>query len=240
MPSITTWKKLNAASGLAFGVFLLMHFFCHASLSISWELAQANLLKARAIYRHPVFELALFAALAIHTVSNGVLYNARQRIEGAVHAKTHEQPGAVELKAHRTAGIILGVSIGSHVMATRVVPLLVMEDSSLYDYSFLAAANDRLPSNFFALFLLVFAMAGVWHGIYGARSAISTLTGHSVHAKPFPTPLKFLSSLSHLALMSAAASLTGYYYVIDTETKAELHEHYFSTVENLFKSLVGM
>jgi hypothetical protein len=240
MPSIATWKKLNAASGLAFGSFMVLHLSCHASLNLSWELAEKNLHSARVIYQNPTFEALLFVVLMVHMASNAVLYINRQKIHKAIissstngkkEADAKEPEGTLELKAHRAAGIILGISIFGHVAATRVAPLFVLDDPSEYDYSFVTEANRRFPWNTFSVYLMIFSVAGVWHVIYGARSALAILTGGSVVGTPFPMALKFLSSACQLIMISAVAASTGYYYVIDTDAKAALHENFFETID---------
>jgi succinate dehydrogenase hydrophobic anchor subunit len=242
MPSIATWKQLNAASGLAFGSFVVLHLSCHASLNLRWELAQTNLHRARMIYQNPAFEILLFVVLMVHMASNAVLYTNRQKIHKAIafsssttsskkEAGAKEPQGTLELKAHRAAGIILALSIVGHVAATRVAPHLILDDPSEYDYSFVFEANKRFPWNSFSIYLIIFSVAGVWHLIYGARSAFAILSGGSVHGTPFPMTLKFLSSACQLIMISAVAASTGYYYVIDTETKAELHETLFGTID---------
>jgi hypothetical protein len=242
MPSIATWKQLNAASGLAFGSFVVLHLGCHASLNLGWERAEANLQRARIIYQNPAFEILLLVVLMVHMASNAVLYTNRQKIQKAVafsgrastskkEAGAKEPEGTLELKAHRAAGIILGLSIFGHVAATRVAPLFILDDPSEYDYSFVTEANRRFPWNSFSIYLTFFAVAGVWHVIYGTRSALAILSGGSVHGTPFPMPLKFLSSACQLIMISAVAASTGYYYVIDTETKADLHENLFGTID---------
>jgi hypothetical protein len=242
MPSIATWKQLNAASGLAFGSFMVLHLGCHASLNLSWEKANANLHHARIIYQNPVFEILLFVVLMVHMASNVVLYTNRQKIHKAVafsssttsskkEAGAKETQGTLELKAHRVAGIIQALSIFGHVAATRVAPFFILDDPSEYDYSFITFANRHFPWNTFSIYLMIFSAAGVWHLIYGARSAFVVLSGGSVHGTPFPMTLKFLSSACQLIMISAIAASTGYYYVIDTETKAELHEKIYGTIE---------
>jgi succinate dehydrogenase hydrophobic anchor subunit len=243
MPSIATWKQLNAVSGLLFGIFVVLHLGCHASLNLSWEKANANLQHARMIYQHPAFEILLFVVLMVHMASNAVLYTNRQKIHKAVafsssttsskkEAGAKEPQGTLELKAHRAAGIILALSVFGHVAATRVAPFFILDDPSEYDYSFVTEANKRFPWNSFSIYLMIFSVAGVWHLIYGARSALAVLSGGSVHGTPFPMTLKFLSSACQLIMISAVAASTGYYYVIDTETKAQLHEKLYGTIEN--------
>lgn len=228
MPSINTWKQLNAASGLAFGSFLVLHLGTFASLSLGWELAETNLHWARTFYQNPVLEILLVAALMVHTTSNYVLYMNRQKIAKGASSKKKvgekDPPGTFELKVHRTAGAILGLSIFGHVASSRVASLLLLDDPSQFDYSFITRANELIPFNIMPVGLLVFSMAGAWHLVYGTRAALTVLFGGSVVGKPFPLPLKFLAMLFHLAMISAVAAVSGYYYVIDTKTKADLHE----------------
>lgn len=242
MPSIVTWKKLNAASGLAFGSFMVLHLSCHASLNLGWERAEKNLHRARIIYQNPAFEILLLVALMVHMVSNVVLYTNRRKIHKAVafssstssskkEAGAKEPEGTLELKAHRAAGIILSLSIFGHVAATRIAPLLILDDPSEYDYSFVTQANRKFPWNSFSVYLMIFSVAGVWHVIYGTRSAFAILSGGSVHGTRFPMTLKFLSSACQMIMISAVAASTGYYYVIDTETKAALHEKLYGTID---------
>jgi succinate dehydrogenase hydrophobic anchor subunit len=244
MPSIATWKQLNAASGLVFGGFMVLHLGCHASLNLRWELAQKNLHRARMIYQNPAFETLLIVVLMVHMASNAVLYTNREKIHKAVHRTSSgsttsskkevgakEPQGTLELKAHRAAGIVLALSIFGHVAATRVAPFFILDDPSNYDYSFVTEANRHFPSNSFSIYLMIFSVAGVWHLIYGARSALAILSGGSVHGTPFPMTLKFLSSACQLIMISAVAASTGYYYVVDMETKADLHEKLFGTID---------
>jgi succinate dehydrogenase hydrophobic anchor subunit len=166
---------------------------------------------------------------AVSQISN--LVWRQKALRGKKEAGAKEPEGTLELKAHRAAGIILGLSIFGHVAATRVAPLFILDDPSEYDYSFVTEANRRFPWNSFSVYLMIFAVAGVWHVIYGARSALAILTGGSVIGTPFPLALTFLSSACQLIMISAVAASTGYYYVIDTETKAALHEKLFGTID---------
>lgn len=217
MPSIGTWKKLQAASGLLFGAFLVMHLACHYSLNLGWETANETLEYFRKIYQQPVFEGVLLLATIVHMMSNTVIIMNRGKVEAKKKVSS-------ELKGHRYSGYFLGFAIFGHVGATRIAPLLLLEDPSQYDYSFVAKVNEIVPMNIFAAYLIVLGMAGGFHLVYGIQSALATLSGSSIAGKPLPFPLKILANLNHVVIISAVLALTGYYYVVDTTTKADLHD----------------
>jgi hypothetical protein len=134
----------------------------------------------------------------------------------------------VNSNVHRYAGYFLGFSIFGHVGATRVAPLLFLEDLSQYDFSFVANAMQIMPG--FSIYLAVFGILGGWHLIYGTRSALATLSGSSVVVTPFPFVLKFVAMLSHLGIISAVLALSGVFYLVGTRSKAEMHDLIFSKI----------
>jgi hypothetical protein len=214
MPSINSWKEVQACSGLAIGIFLAMHLMSHYSLIISFERANANLLKFRAIYQHPVFEIGLFLALVLHMASNVQIYCHRQKVkavphknEGKTDAKT--KAGALELKGHRYAGYFLAISMVGHIGSTRIAPRFVLDKPADYDYGFLNAVNDIVPYNLFAIYLSFLGMAGGWHLIYGTLSAVTHLRGSSLLGKPFPFVAKPVAMLNHVLIINAMLALIG-------------------------------
>lgn len=231
-------KVMSAASGLFFGVFLAMHLVCHYSLVLGMDTANDNLRFFRTFYQHPVFEVGLLIALVAHMASNTVLYLKRQKVHAGAAAKTmHETKkvaggteGSAELTGHRYAGYFLSASILGHVGATRLAPLFLLDNPADYDYTFLTHAN-ALFGGLFGVYLALLGVAGGWHLIYGTRSAIATLTGSSVVGTPFPFALKPVAATSHILIVNAILAATGYYYVIDTETKAALFEKVYFMFE---------
>ena len=206
MPSVATLQKLNAASGLFFGVFLVIHLICHYTLNLSFEDGQRRLQTMRAIYQHPVFEILLATSLFVHFFANINLYLDRNKINSSTKKRPIE--GSLELQGHRIAGYILSIMIVGHVIATRIGPLIVLDDPRSYDYSFIALAISLIPFKISNLFLILFGCAGGWHLIYGTRAAITTLSGGSVHGKKFPIPLKMLALTNHLLIIGAVLALS--------------------------------
>jgi hypothetical protein len=125
---------------------------------------------------------------------------------------------SAELKAHRMAGYFMGLSIVGHVAATRLAPLYILhdDDASVYNYGFVHAAAHHLGGAPFYLYLIIFAMAGGWHLIYGTRSALATLLGTSgvANNKPMPIVLKVMALTNHVFIILGVLTLSGWFYTI--------------------------
>lgn len=230
MPSIRQLKKLQALSGLIFGVFLVMHLLTHYSLNLGWDTAHSYQQLFRRIYQHPRVEIVIFGSLVVHMYSNTMIYIYRGKLAADKKEGSATEKISLELKGHRYAGYFLAFSIFGHVAATRIGPMFIMDDASEYDYGFISKANELLPSNLFLGYLVVLGATGVWHLIYGTRSAIATLRGKSVMGTKFPISLKMVALTSHILIISACLALGGFYYTVDLETKTELHDKLFSAM----------
>jgi hypothetical protein len=239
MVSSLVLKKISAASGLYFGVFLVMHLFSHYSTIFGMDKAMKNVMFFRKLYQNPFFEIGLFVSLVAHMMSNALVYQHRQNIERRSSAVKKndgsiakiEPPGSLELKGHRYTGYFLSLAIIGHASATRIVPYFILDDPSQFDYSFATYAQRAIFGPIFGLYLILLGMAGGWHLIYGTRSAITTLfLGSSVTGKPFPLALKPVAVVNHLLIVNAVLAITGVYYAVDTETKEDLYKIVYSYV----------
>ena len=239
MVSSQLLKQISAASGLYFGVFLIMHMISHYSAIVGMEQAIATSNFFRKLYHNPIFEIGLLASLVAHMVSNTMLYLHRQKIEGRANAiKKNEDsnakvelPGSLELKGHRYTGYFLSLATIGHVAATRIIPLFTLDDPSQYNHTFISYGRT-LHGPLFGVYMILFGMAGGWHLIYGTRSAIATLFyGSSVIGKPFPFVLKPVAALSHILIINAVLAICfGVYYAIDLETKVDLYERVYAVI----------
>jgi hypothetical protein len=228
-------KQLNAISGLAFGCFLILHLSTHYFIFAGLGVAKDVQLKLRVIYQHPVFELLTALSLFVHMYTNLVLYWARQKMESSARSKTKGKTPRSgdqgELTAHRYAGYFLGLSMVGHIGATRVLPMIMLEDPSVFDYTYLTKVIRFFPNYSFAVYLFLLGATGGWHLIYGTRSAIATISGSSVIGKPFPIILKALAMLSHVGILLAVLSLSGCFYVIRfSESQEKWHEILMDTM----------
>lgn len=229
MPSVETLKKLSAASGLAFGVFLTMHLVSHYMLNMGYDVARDTMIKFRSIYQNPLFEAALIVSLGAHMYANTLLYMNRSKInaKSKKEAGSKGPEGTAELTAHRMAGLWLSLSIVGHVIATRLGSVIVLSDPSVYEYRFLKIPFDALPM-LFPLYLCIFGVAGGWHLIYGTRSALAILSGSSVVGKPVPIPLKVLAMANHIAIVAGVLALGSYFKSWESSEKEPLIKEYYS------------
>ena len=235
--SALTLKKLSAASGLFFGIFLVLHFVSHVSVNLSMATGNANLKAVRQVYQNPLFETCLTMAIIIHMTSNTMIYLKRQKVEAA---GAHKKDGpkvdspphvSTELQWHRYAGYVLALSIFGHVGATRLAPMYFLgNDASSYDYGFLTTASRRFGFGF-SVYLVVFAVAGAWHAAYGVRSALAILQGHSTFGKAVPLVWKALALVAALLVANAVLIIGEMYYTVKiTEEEQKMHDTIYDNV----------
>jgi len=153
-------KQIQAATGLIFAVFLVLHLANTwlASLGPGTDDGVQGVL--RVIYQFAPFEALLLAALAVHAVT-GVL---RIIVEPKRTLSTRA-------RWHRYAGFFLLVFIGGHIFAVRGA-------SWFYDvypgFEGLAFSIAAVPGYFYPYYFLL-AVAGLFHGLNGAGIAMSRL-----------------------------------------------------------------
>jgi hypothetical protein len=217
-----------------------MHLVTHYSLVVSKLLGTADagfttstgvMRQLRVFYQNPVVETCVFLALFTHMGCNTMIYLRRSATEAKIAAskKTDEATSSPpspkashELLGHRYTGYFLALTIFGHVLFVRIIPVAVLSDPSAYDYSFITAAYKDHMGMPFAIYLVLLGMAGGWHLIYGTWSALVTLG--VLKPSTFPFFLKPIAGLSHLLMINAVLCVVGYYFTVDTSTKAALYE----------------
>lgn len=118
-----------------------------------------------------------------------------------------------------------------HIGATRVLPMILLDDPLVFDYTYLTKVIRFFPNYSFAVYLFLLGATGGWHLIYGTRSAIATLSGSSVTGKPFPMILKALAIFSHVGILLAVLSLSGCFFVIRfSESQEKWHKILMDTM----------
>ena len=157
----------------------------------------------RKVYQHPIFDFGLIVALMAHYTSSTIMYIRRSKTATSGSSKKDDDDpntkpsnsdhslsqhhGAMELKTHRYTGYFLSFAVLTHVIVTRMLPMLSLPDPKLYDYTFSTYAQQKLYGPVFGIYNALFGMAGGWHLIYGTRSAIHTLFyDKSVAGTAFP------------------------------------------------------
>ena len=210
--------KLQAASGLFFGTYLIMHFASHLSLLMGWEQGNKALHMFRTVYHTPLYEFTMIASVLVHLTVNGYMVVRRYTQEGSQGESKKEAgglrpAGSTERQLHRLAGYVMGASIVGHVLSTRVVGLLFLKNPELYDYTMILVENQHFK-NTLAAFLMVFAATAAWHLVYGSRLAIAILREKSISGQPFPVLLTVLWAGLAMSLVYAVLAATGHVYPV--------------------------
>lgn len=158
-------KKIQAASGATFALFLLLHLSTTISALGGGGTYDTVLLTLRSIYRpHIIVELLLIGIpLTVHVVC-AVLSILQRRREGP---RTKPSPA---VRAHRWTGYFLLLVIAGHIFATRIMTSGTA-DFSYLAYSVLNWAPAIVPYYF------ILGIAGAVHVVLGLGFAARILIG---------------------------------------------------------------
>lgn len=153
-------KKIQAASGMVFALFLAVHLLNTWMASVGAGAYDSVQQVLRQVYQFAPIEALILAALAVHIVV------------GITRIVT-EPSRQLSLRArlHRYAGYFLMVFIGGHILAVR-------GSSWFYDvypgFEGLAFSIDAVPGYFYPYYFLL-ALAGLYHGLNGSGIAAARL-----------------------------------------------------------------
>lgn len=189
-----TLARIQAASGLVFGLFLAAHLLNTFTAPFGPDAYDAVQRPLRLLYRNPVFEVvAVFASVAVH-VAAGVL-RARRR-EGPA-------PRGARERAHRYAGWFLAVFFVGHAGATRLPSLLEGVDVG---FDGLGYTLTRYGLWFYPYYALL-GTAGAVHLLFGVPRALSVL---GVRAPAWARRGRALPAASGLAAVLVLVSLLAF------------------------------
>jgi succinate dehydrogenase/fumarate reductase cytochrome b subunit len=150
---------VQAATGVAFSLFLCINLANTASAVISAGSYDAFLTMARKYYQRASIEIALvFGALLVHVAVSLALAWGRKK-----------STPPLELRLHRYSGVLLVVFVFTHALATRGVAVF----KGLHvagEYVSFTLVN--WPLLFFPYYALLFS-AGACHLLIGLRLALS-------------------------------------------------------------------
>jgi succinate dehydrogenase/fumarate reductase cytochrome b subunit len=158
--------KIQAISGLAFAVFLVLHLATTVSAVGGPASYDGTLASLRAIYRaHPIVEFLLIGvSAAVHLACAGLQILRRR--------KTPQPTPSLRLRVHRTSGYVLMLFIAGHVFATRVMPAM---SEGPADFSYLAFSVLSWPV-FINPYYYALGLAGAIHFGLGLGFAVSALS----------------------------------------------------------------
>jgi len=152
--------RIQAASGLAFAFFLLLHLATTTAALGGPAAYDGTLATLRRLYRPTLaIELALVAMPAVIHIACALV---------VVRERRHRRTAANAPRAHRVAGWFLLAAIAGHVFATRVVPAFGRDGA---DFSYLAYSLLNWPELMRPYYVLL-AVAGAVHLTLGAAIAL--------------------------------------------------------------------
>jgi succinate dehydrogenase/fumarate reductase cytochrome b subunit len=157
------WGRVQAASGLAFGVFTAVHLVNQWLAPLGSEAYDGFQAAARAVYQQPAVEIGLVALPLLVHVAAGV---RRVRLRGI-----RGRSGGWRMRLHRLSGYALLAVIFGHVVATRGPSLALGFHPGFAGISF---SLWWLPAFFFVYYTL-FGAAALTHGISGTLLALRSL-----------------------------------------------------------------
>ncbi len=160
-PSV--FRRLQVWSGLACGLFLLLHVLTVAALVVAPDAFDQALYAMRRLYRPSelVEALLVWTPLALHLLASWAVAAERRRAR---------EVAIPSVRWLRLSGTVLLVLLGVHVLIARILPAL---DGYSASASYLAFAVENwwwvVP------FYLLLAAAGAFHAGMGAAVALGEL-----------------------------------------------------------------
>lgn len=190
--------RVQAASGAIFALFLMLHLFNQMLAALGparYDGAQRLLRKG---YQAPVVEIVLvLAPLLVHAAA-GVARIWRRRSQP-------RGPVSLAARLHRLSGIILLIFFVGHVGATRGASLLY----GVYpEFAGVAFTLRWIPAYFWPYYT-GFALAGLYHLIYGLSIALPVLGLRGGSGLRRPALLVPVVSVLGLALVLGMLGLGG-------------------------------
>ncbi|MEM7080062.1 MAG: hypothetical protein AAF513_15680 [Pseudomonadota bacterium] len=150
-------KQLQALTGLFFAVFLGVHLINLWLAPLGAAAYDGFQAVAQRAYQWLPLETLLLACLLVHAAIG--LWRMRER----------RPPSTPQARWHRRAGVFLLIFIAGHIMAVRGPSWF----ADIYPgFSGLAFSIDFAPLYFYPYYFLL-ALAGFYHGLYGATRALA-------------------------------------------------------------------
>lgn len=156
--------QVQAASGLLFALFLFVHL-CNQMLAALGASAYNDAQRVlRRGYQAPVLEIVLvIIPMLVHAVA-GILRIWRRR-------QAPRGPVTTAARLHRISGIVLLIFFVGHVVATRGASLLY---GIFPEFAGIAFTLRWIPAYFWPYYTS-FALAGLYHLVYGLSVALPVL-----------------------------------------------------------------
>lgn len=157
--------RVQALSGAVFALFLLVHLFNQMLAALGPAVYDGAQRALRRGYQAPPLEIFLVIAPLVLHAGAAVLRILRRRVRG------QRPPASPWARAHRITGLVLLVFFAGHVIATRGASLIY----GVYpEFAGIASTLRWVPAYFWPYYT-GFALAGLYHALYGLGVALPVL-----------------------------------------------------------------
>jgi len=157
------WGRIQAASGLLFGVFVALHLANQWAAAAGPEAYDGFQRALRHVYQNPAVEIALvMAPLAVHVVAA----LRRMWLHGV-----RGRGGSWRMRLHRLTGYFLLLVIFGHIAAVRG-PSLVLD--FFPGFAGVSFSLWWMPGVFYVYYTL-FGASALYHGVSGSLLALHAL-----------------------------------------------------------------
>jgi succinate dehydrogenase/fumarate reductase cytochrome b subunit len=200
------WIRIQAASGLTFSLFLVLHLVSTMFASGGEEAFDGFRDGARAFYQTAIFEVIVVAIpLLTHMTASAVRIVRRRR--GARKSKA-----ALRTRLHRWSGWFLLAVIGGHVAATRLVPLATDTQVGFGDLNF-TTIFFGLP---FAVYYMLLGICGTYHMSNGLLIAARVFGLRAPEALRMGPGFWLPVGAAMVAVVIGVASFSGWIFDVDS------------------------
>jgi len=183
--------RVQAISGAIFALFLLAHLVNQMLAALGPAVYDDAQRLMRRGYQAPVLEIVLILAPLFIHAGAGVLRMLRRRARG------QRTPSSLGPRLHRLSGIVLLIFFVGHTFATRGASLLY----GVYpEFAGIAFTLRWVPA-YFIPYYTVFAIAGLYHCVYGLGIALPMLGLRSLSPLRRPRLLVPLAGLGSLLII---------------------------------------
>jgi hypothetical protein len=111
----------------------------------------------------------------------------------------------------RRAGYVLLALIVPHALATRVIPVLVLDPPSVVDETYASATTMVLYPGAFHLYYAILGVAGAYHAAHGAASANRRLGLLDQSDRT----TRISAAVASVAMVSAVLAMSGIYFPVN-------------------------
>lgn len=217
--SDVTLKKVQAASGLTFSLFLCLHLtntFTANFGSLAYDGVQHIF---RKFYQNPLCEAILLGSLVVHFVSSSI--SVYKRVTSSSPSTSEHSKDSIAsyfsltnfnpAKFHRLTGYFLSIFIGGHVIATRFLPLYFNFPVS---FAYISSASIDYPFVFYPYYFLLGA-SGFYHLSYGMWRSFQIFQVKTPSIlSPYRKPFKIAMATGALLVLSSILAFGGNYFAI--------------------------